>query len=121
MPRRKVESPLEIPAPPLVVSEPAVVERPALTIVIQSWSTPIVGALMLAVGLAFGVLFRPGNAWPWAAASPTPTRALEATAPPTTDPSQARQAFMNTLIAQTRHFRGDPQARVTMIEFSDFQ
>lgn len=86
---------------------------------IQSWMTPLVGLAMLAVGLAAGYWLRPGGLS--AAPTPTPVSEVTATAEPTRNVSAARQAFMDTLIAQTRHFRGDPNAPVTMIEFSDFQ
>jgi len=32
-----------------------------------------------------------------------------------------RTALMQDLIAQTRHFKGDPDAPVTILEYSDFQ
>lgn len=65
-----------------------------------------------------------------AQAAPTPASAGAANAS-TTDTTAssadtaARQAatkqLMDMLISQTRHFKGDPNAPVTMIEFSDFQ
>lgn len=48
--------------------------------------------------------------------SPSPA----ATNDPATREATVRQ-IMDTLIAQTRHFRGDPNAPVTILEFSDFQ
>ena len=93
----------------------------ALTIVVQSWMTPIVGALMLALGRAAGLWLRSGG--PGASPAATAGSAAEstATANPTQNVSAARLAFMNTLIAQTRHFQGEASAPVTLIEFSDFQ
>ena len=45
-----------------------------------------------------------------------PTQAAERPASNT-----APQELVDTIIAQTRHFKGDPNAPVTIIEFSDFQ
>ena len=59
-----------------------------------------------------------------AAAAPPPTATPQATAPaagqPTTE-AQARKQVMASLAPQVRHWKGDPQARVTIIDFSDFQ
>lgn len=99
--------------------------RPALTINIQSWATPIVGLVMLVAGLLLGYYSRPflaerlgepeepsGN--PQAAAP-----AGESLAP--TPDIQSREELMTFLVENTEHFLGDPNAAVTMIEFSDFQ
>ena len=95
------------------------VDRAALTIMVQSWMTPIVGLVMLVVGMLAGyvghslVAAQPLARQPTAAASSTPAAAaVSATNPPT---------MMDSLVAQTRHFRGDPNAPVTIIEFGDFQ
>ena len=99
---------------------------PALTINVQSWATPLVGLVMLVLGLAAGYFIRPALA-PQAEASAEPTAkaavptgaAVQAPAAlPTTDTSQDLMTF---LVGQTTHFRGDPNAPVTMIEFSDYQ
>jgi protein-disulfide isomerase len=118
MPRRKIEPEPELPAPPVPAAPPPE-PNPALTIVIQSWATPLIGLAMLALGLAAGYWLRSGGALPFLPAAPV--AAAEATAKPAGDGSAARQAFMNTLVSQTRHFQGDPNAPVTMIEFADFQ
>ena len=39
---------------------------------------------------------------------------------PTPDTSAQQEALMEAVIAVTRHFKGDPNAPVTVIEFSDF-
>ncbi len=60
-----------------------------------------------------------------AAQSAAPTSAPASAANTPTDDAAAREAaaqqLMDWLIARTRHFKGDPSAPVTMIEFSDFQ
>ena len=64
---------------------------------------------------------------PTAAAKTTPEEASAAadnTPAPTEDVAARRaaaQRVMEMLISQTRHFKGDPNAPVTIIEFSDFQ
>lgn len=124
----------------LDTEEPQAVEEdegeasPALVINIQSWATPIVGLVMLILGLVGGYLLYPqvstrllGEAP--AAARPTTAAPAEvssagtgATATANPGPSDAeRQEMMAFLVEQTRHFRGDPEAPVTIIEFSDFQ
>ena len=116
-------------------------EKPALTVVIQSWWTPALAVLMLVVGLLAGYFGRPllnkGSAESGDIASvispitAAPTR--EATAPtglaagPTTavDPTMAaitsQEQLMEYLVSNTTHFKGDPDATVTIIEFSDYQ
>jgi protein-disulfide isomerase len=95
---------------------------------------------MLMLGVLVGYVGRPlvdgtanGSAaasqeMPAATTDSVPT-AAQATDPPINEqpaapatPSEAdRQQFMQLLIADTRHFRGDPDAPITMIEFSDFR
>ncbi len=104
-------------------------ERPALTIHVYSWATPIAAGIMLLLGLVGGYFLRPyveqGAAAGAAAAEvvstaePVDSAALPETPPE--DPEARRQALMDALIAQTKHFRGDPNAPVTILEFSDFQ
>ncbi len=95
--------------------------RAALTITIQSWATPILGLAMLVIGLLGGYFLRPLTL----AQSPNTTTATSVTAPPaavaTTDPAAAQQNLMKAVLPKVRHFRGDPNAPVTMIEFGDFQ
>ncbi len=108
-----------------IPEEPALEEtqkQPALTIAIQSWATPIVGLVMLVIGLLGGYYLRPLTL----AQSSTTTTNLPVvvTQPatiPTADQSAAQQSLMDSLIPKVRHFIGDPDAPVTIIEFADFQ
>jgi protein-disulfide isomerase len=102
------------------------VEKPALPVVtinIQTWTTPIVGLVMLVIGLLVGFYVRPLTL---AQANTTTTNApiVVVTQPaviPTADQSAAQQSLMYSLIPKMRHFKGDPKAPVTIIEFADFQ
>jgi hypothetical protein len=88
---------------------------------------------MLVVGLLGGYL---GHPWLAPALSPTPTKlAVEATSVPPSESSSSasaeqpvpedqaarQQQLMEMVLSQTRHFKGDQNAPVTLIEFSDFQ
>ena len=122
-------------------------KKAAMVITIESWATPLVGLLMLALGLLAGYVGRPLIAPQAAAPAPivstatSPSKAQGPTAPAqasvdttpgsaqvqvpsaTPPPAQAdqRKALMDALVKQTRHFRGSEDAPVTIIEFSDFQ
>jgi hypothetical protein len=109
-------------------------EKPALTVVIQSWWTPALAVLMLVVGLLAGYFGRPllnnsptSDGIVAAVKTSVPTIPANQAAVPTTtvDPTIAaissKEQFMAYIISQTRHFQGDPNATVTLIEFSDFQ
>jgi hypothetical protein len=90
--------------------------RPAVVINVYSWATPIVGVLMLVVGLLAGYFGRPMVA---SKAEPTvPAAAVQSANP--TEVAQ-RQEMMTFLVGQVKHFKGDPNAPVTIIEFSDYQ
>lgn len=126
--------PLEEEPKPRRKPEP-VQTPPALTIHIQSWATPVLSILMLLVGLAAGFYARPFFDTPLLTANPTPTAEIVDVAPtqapaaaqeqsPTqSDQAQAdqQQQLMDLVVSQTRHFQGDENAPVTLIEFSDFQ
>lgn len=74
---------------------------------LQTWGTVVVGVVMLLVGLVAGYLGRPF---------------IELKLNPDTD--QANQQSPNlkdVVVSKTRHFLGNPDAPVTIIEFSDFQ
>lgn len=120
--RRKKPVAVEEPVPPELQEESPPVEtqkRPALTITIQSWATPIVGAVMLVLGLLAGYYGRP-LMLNQAQTESSVNSALPVVIP-TADNSTTQEELMKTVLAQTRHFRGDPNAPVTIIEFGDFQ
>ncbi|HSB65454.1 MAG TPA: hypothetical protein VLD65_02695 [Anaerolineales bacterium] len=101
-------------------------EKPALTVVIQSWWTPALAVIMLVVGLLAGYFGRPlvskGSAGDGATQVTQEVAALNpaSTATPTVDPAQIQQ-LMDSIVSQTKNFQGDPNATVTLIEFSDYQ
>jgi hypothetical protein len=113
--------------------------RPALVLTIYSGMTPLIGIVMLVIGLLAGYFFRPATPAPQvvvmaptaapqtaapAAAKPTQAAAAQPqdqpTAKPTVDPAVYKK-IAETLTAKVRHWEGDPNAAVTLLEFSDFQ
>ena len=120
--RRKKPVAAEETAPLEVQEESAPLEAqktPAITILIQSWATPIVGILMLALGLLVGYYGRPfmlNQAQPEASVNSESPVVI-----PTADNSAAQKKLMETVVAKTRHFKGNPDAPVIIIEFADFQ
>jgi len=115
--------------------KPAQVEakKPALTVVIQSWWTPALAVLALVVGLLLGYFGRPMiNKEAETAGEIAVLASPEATSPgdqpslptPTTDPTaiaESQKQLMDYLVSNTTHFLGDPNAAITIIEFSDYQ
>ena len=81
------------------------------------WRTLIIGIGALLIGLVLGYLGR-GMYGPEATAA---RGTATANAVVVQTRSAANQEVMKTIIAQTNHFKGDPNAPVTLIEFSDFQ
>ena len=88
-------------------------------------ATILAGAIMLSIGLLAGYFGRPlitpesADGMSVAAAStPTPSPAGNAEASAQGSPAGT---LMDAVVAQTRHFKGSPDAPVTIIEFSDFQ
>jgi protein-disulfide isomerase len=109
-------------------------QKPALTVIIQSWWTPALAVIMLVVGLLVGFLGRglvTKNPEPTGAVAAVTTPAatlpagLSGAPTPTVDPTVAAitntDQLMALLVSNTTHFEGDPNARVTIIEFSDYQ
>lgn len=93
-------------------------EKTALTIHIHSWATPVVGFLLLILGLVGGYLIRPAISPLLSKSTATPTVSAKAE-PGATNAGQP--GIKDYVVAQTQHFLGDPNAPVTVIEFSDFQ
>jgi protein-disulfide isomerase len=81
------------------------------------WVTAAIGAAMLVVGLFLGYVGR-GSFGPEAVTAKA-TQSAQAAMLQTQQASN--QEIMDMLIKQTRHFRGEATAPVTIIEFSDFQ
>jgi protein-disulfide isomerase len=122
------------PADPMEESNHPEQKPAAFTLVIQSWATPIIGVVMLIVGLFGGYYLRPIFS---PAAVSEATKAVEdnttsdtvsaagnatATVPMSDEERVAQQQkLMTAVVDRTRHFLGDPNAPVTLIEFSDFQ
>jgi hypothetical protein len=109
-------------------------QKPALTVIIQSWWTPALAVIMLVVGLLVGFLGRPlltKSVQPTVAVAAVTTPVVtqpnaQASVPTTTvNPTIAaitsKAEFMAYIVSKTTHFEGDPNAAVTLIEFSDFQ
>lgn len=99
---------------------------PALTIIFQSWTTPLIGVVMLAVGLLGGYFGRPlvapgPEGVPVSDVEITPEPVEDISVSPDEDREAQKAAVMKSLLGETRHFRGDEDAPVTIIEFSDFQ
>ncbi len=106
-------------------AEKPIGDKPALTVVIQSWWTPALAVIALVVGLLAGYFGRPlinknTPADNGVAELVTPPAAQTASPTATIDPQQVQQ-IMASIVAQTTNFMGDPNATVTLIEFSDYQ
>lgn len=105
--------------------------NPALVINVQTWATPIVGIVMLVAGLLLGYFGRPlvSNGGLFAAVAPGNNIEPTVVAANQSDPQAASNegspvstpTLMEFLIGQTNHFKGNPDAPVTLIEFSDYQ
>jgi len=98
---------------------------PALTIHVQTWATPIVGLVMLALGLFAGYSARPILDPPVTPVAEVPasesSTSASAEQPVTEDQEARQQQLMEVVLSRTRHFKGDTTAPVTLVEFSDFQ
>ena len=94
--------------------------RPALVINIQSWATPIVGLVMLLLGLALGYVGRP-LVTPQSTPAPAAAEVLPTPSGSSPAGGVSTPTLMEYLVPQTRHFKGNEDAPVTFIEFSDYQ
>jgi hypothetical protein len=84
----------------------------------RSWLiVGLVGLIMLVAGMLLGYIGR-GEFGPEAQAAKA-TSAAQAVLAQTQAAANAN--LMDYLAQNTRHFKGDPNAAVTIIEFSDFQ
>jgi len=101
--------------------EERTVKRAAVVITIQTWSTPIVGLLMLVLGLLAGYYGRPLLASQAAESAAGRSSASSSASPVDENVAAQQAALMQEVVAQTRHFKGDPNAPVTIVEFGDFQ
>lgn len=103
--------------------------KPALVINIYSWLTPVLAVIMLVSGLLLGYFGRPLIERSPAESlvqqiTPLPQQAVVDEPSVPVDATQATadlNELMGVLTTQVRHFKGDAQAPVTIIEFSDFQ
>ncbi len=123
----------EIPEPTVPEQdsgEDAPVHKPALIINIYSWATPIAGLVMLVIGLVAGFYAYPlvedrlgsAPAAPAAAADSSVDTAAQQLSPTDVAANATAQAsLMDFVVSNTKHFLGDANAPVTIIEFSDFQ
>ena len=88
-------------------------------------TTVLVGVVMLAIGLAAGYLGRPlvapQSSDSGAVASTDSANPSAGSQANPSAGSQAQATLMDAVVAQTRHFKGDANARVTIVEFGDFQ
>ena len=97
--------------------EPPDQEVETLPVSSRKWMTPLIGLVMLLIGVGLGYVGR-GVIGPEATAS-RGTATAAAAAIQTR--SASNQEVMAAIIAETRHFKGDENAPVVMIEFSDYQ
>jgi hypothetical protein len=91
-----------------------------------NWNVTILSALaMLLIGITLGYTARP-MLDPAPAPTPvvivvTPAPNTDANAAAALTPTTKRATLLDAVIAQTRHFKGNTNAPVTIIEFGDFQ
>jgi hypothetical protein len=87
----------------------------------RAWMTPVLAVVMLAGGLFLGYFGRP---YVQTILQPTAEATQQAELPSANPPPASGEptpTLMEFLISNTRHFKGDQDAPVTMIEFSDYQ
>lgn len=94
---------------------------PVLTINLYSWATPIIGLVMLIVGIFGGFYIRQAIGASNSTKTPAVVNQAESSATQPAEASTGNEDLMAAVVAQTRHFLGSPDAPVTMIELSDFK
>jgi hypothetical protein len=97
---------------------------PAFVLNFYSWWIPIVGVVMLLVGLVGGYFLRPLVPTAQTGAptqNPSELSSVETQAPQATMDPATRKQLMDYLLPNVKHFKGDANAPVTLLEFSDFQ
>lgn len=93
------------------------IDNPRVLFHKQLWFTPVIALLTFALGMATGYLIRPQME-----PNSPDSEVVAAPAQSGATPGQnGNQEVMSYLIEETRHFKGDPNAPVTLIEFSDFK
>lgn len=95
-------------------------KEPSITISVQSWATPIIGLVMLVLGLFGGYYIRP-MLDAQADQSDVSIRSQQPSQESPGASGTGNQELMEYLVSETRHFRGSATAPVTLIEFGDFQ
>ncbi len=86
-----------------------------------------VGMVMLVVGVIAGYFGRPlvtpqpMNATPVASVDTEPSTASAASDANPAQSNPPAETLMTAIVAETRHFKGSPDAPVTIVEFSDFR
>ena len=83
-------------------------------------TTILVALLMFLLGGAGGYFGRPFLSPAPPTPTPRPTSAASA-AEPQQQPTADMKKLLDMLVGKTRHFEGNPNAPVVMLEFSDFQ
>jgi len=99
--------------------------QPAITIQIQARATPILGLVLLIVGVLAGYFGRPLLDVPSAPVNEVSASESSSSSggdqPITEDQLARQQQLMELVLSRARHFKGDESAPVTLVEFSDFQ
>jgi hypothetical protein len=128
-------------------ASPSIVIGP---LIIESGATPVIAVIMLVAGIIIGFLMRPEMPLPATGPAPTSQAVAQSTSPPTKPPAaasasavvtagptrtpapptatvnptvaaQQRKELTAFVVSNTRHFKGNANAPVTLIEFSDYQ
>ena len=97
--------------------EPGEIQEKVESPLKRYWPIIVVGVAMLAIGVVLGYVGR--GAYGPEAMSAKATSSAVAAAIQTR--ATTNKEVMTMLIGATRHFKGDANAPVTIIEFSDFQ